>query len=368
MTQARQRQLREQLRAQGLDAVALLPGPSLFYLSGVAFHLMERPIIGLFAADSDPALVLPSFEVSKAETSGLNFNSFTYSEDPASYVAACRAAIEALQLNSGTIGVEPLSMRYQEAELLRAAAPEAEFVPGDDVTVGLRASKDESEVAAMQRAVAVAQDALEVTLTKVELGMSEREVAAELIVQLHRAGSDPDLPFSPIVASGPNSALPHATASDRKLRTGELLLIDWGARIDGYCSDLCRTFAFGEIHSDLAEAHALVVAANRAGRAACAPGATAAAVDEAARQVIEAAGYGSLFTHRTGHGLGLEPHEAPYIRAGNSTELKPGMTFTVEPGVYLEGRGGVRIEDNMVITEQGGASLSDMKRELQTIA
>lgn len=360
--------LQQQLTAADLAALALIPGPSLRYLSGISFHLMERPIIGLFPAAGAPALVLPSFEVSKARTSQLEFNCFPYSEDPSSYAAACTQAYEALQLNDPSIGVEPLNMRFQEAELLRGAAPELALIDAQDVIGQLRASKDEREVAAMQRAAAVAQDALEVTLTKVELGMSERELAAELIVQLHRAGSDPDLPFSPIVASGPNSALPHATASDRKLRTGELLLIDWGARIDGYCSDLCRTFALGEIDSELAEVHALVVAANRAGRAACAPGATAAAVDEAARQVIEAAGYGSLFTHRTGHGLGLEPHEAPYIRAGNSTELKPGMAFTVEPGVYLEGRGGVRIEDNMVITEQGGASLSDMKRELQTIA
>lgn len=364
MHQQRLTRLQEKLGQQELTALALIPGPSLRYVTGIDFHLMERPIIALFHRQLPPALVLPSFEITKAETSPLDFDLFPYSEDPASYAAACAQAVEALDIQSGTIGVEPLSMRFQEARMLGEAAPEANLVRGDEAIGELRARKDETEIEAMRRAVQIAQSALETTLPIIRLGMTEQELAAELTVQLLGAGSEPELPFSPIVASGPNSALPHATASDRQLESGDLLLIDWGARVEGYCSDLTRVFAIGEIEDELERIHALVVKANRAARAAIQPGGDAGAVDEAAREVIKGGGHGEHFIHRTGHGLGLDPHEPPYIRGDNRQSLETGMAFTIEPGIYLEGRGGVRIEDDVIVTENGAESLSDFPRGL----
>jgi Xaa-Pro dipeptidase len=214
----------------------------------------------------------------------------------------------------------------------------------------------------------VAERALAATLPRLRPGMTEKEVAAELVGELLRAGTDLPLPFEPIVASGPNAALPHATVSDRNLRAGDLLVVDWGAAAGGYCSDLTRTFAVGEIDAELVEVYRAVQAANEAGRAAVRPGAEAQEVDRAARQVIEQAGYGEYFIHRTGHGLGLEEHEEPYIREGNRDRLEIGMTFTVEPGIYLPERGGVRIEDNVAVGETGALTLSSMPRDLQTIA
>jgi Xaa-Pro dipeptidase len=189
----------------------------------------------------------------------------------------------------------------------------------------------------------------------------------KLILQLLRAGSEPNLPFTPIVASGPNSAIPHATPTSRKLEPGDLLILDWGARVGGYISDLTRTFAVEKLDPELETIHLIVQQANDAGRDAVKPGTTCGQIDLVTRNVIEAAGYGEFFIHRTGHGIGLEPHEAPYIVADNVTALATGMTFTVEPGIYLPGRGGVRIEDNVIVTETGGESMSKLDRALKIV-
>jgi Xaa-Pro dipeptidase len=175
------------------------------------------------------------------------------------------------------------------------------------------------------------------------------------------------MPFKPIVASGPNSALPHATPTDRKLQNGDLLIIDWGATVDGYISDITRTFALDEIDTELEKIHSIVQGSNAAGREAIRPGAACEEIDRACRSVIDAAGYGQFFIHRTGHGIGLEAHEHPNIREGNLQTLTPGMTFTVEPGVYIPDRGGVRVEDDAIVTDSGGESLSTYNRQLEVI-
>jgi Xaa-Pro dipeptidase len=169
------------------------------------------------------------------------------------------------------------------------------------------------------------------------------------------------------VASGPNSALPHATPTDRQLAPGDLLIIDWGARSGGYISDITRTFAVGEVDPEFNRIHQVVLEANIAGQSAVRPGATCNAVDQATRQVILDAGYGERFIHRTGHGIGLEPHEPPNIRSGEMVPLEAGMTFTVEPGIYLPGRAGVRIEDNVVVTENGVETLTVLERSLEVV-
>jgi Xaa-Pro dipeptidase len=194
--------------------------------------------------------------------------------------------------------------------------------------------------------------------------MSEKELASELVVQLLKQGSEPEMPFAPIVSGGPNAANPHASPSECRLQAGDLLVIDWGATYDGYVSDLTRTLSIGDVEPEFSHIADLVLQANAAGRKAGKPGTPAKAVDIATRTVIENGGYGQYFTHRTGHGLGMEGHEPPYMRGDNEQILLPGMTYTVEPGIYLPGRGGVRIEDNMVITDHGAESLSDYPREL----
>lgn len=355
------------LRNANLDAVALNPGPSLTHLTGVRFHLMERPVVLLAAPGANPALVLPELEMAKVGQIPFPVQAFAYPENPAEWESAFRLAAKALGLDGKRIGVEPRQMRLLEYGHVIAVAPEAEFPDASHAMASLRLRKEPDEVEAMRRAVKIAQAALESLLPQVKVGMTEKELAGELVVQLFRHGSDPELPFAPIVSAGPNSANPHASPSDRKLQTGDMLVVDWGATDNGYFSDLTRTFAIGEAQPEFEKIHKIVQEANAAGRAAARPGAECAAVDRAARSVIERAGYGVYFTHRTGHGLGIDVHEDPYMHAANRQMLEPGMAFTVEPGIYLPNRNGVRIEDNVVITDKGADMLSDLPRDLRVL-
>jgi Xaa-Pro dipeptidase len=292
---------------------------------------------------------------------------FAYPENPSEWGNAFRSAVQALGLNGKRIGVEPRYLRLLEFRYIQNSAPESDYPDASDVLSGLRLRKENAEVEAMRKAVQIAQSALEATIPSIKIGMTEKELSSELVMQLLKHGSEPEMPFAPIVSGGPNSANPHASPSERKLQTGDLLVVDWGAAYDGYISDLTRTFAVGEVDDEYQKIHKIVQESNAAGRAAAKPGVQCANVDIAARGVIEKSGYGKYFTHRTGHGIGMEGHEDPYMRGDNMQLLEPGMAFTVEPGIYLPGRNGVRIEDNVVITETGADVLSDMPREIRVV-
>ncbi len=367
MTKSRLDKLNASLLNSGLSAVALNPGPTLTYLTGIGFHLMERPVVLLVSPNQDPVLVLPELELPKLDLFQYKVNAFAYGENPSEWESVFRKAAQSLGLDGKRIGVEPRQMRLLEFSHVKAGAPEADFPDATDVLSGLRLRKDKAEVEAMRTAVKIAQDALEATILQMKIGMTEKEIASELVMQLLKHGSESEMPFAPIVSSGPNSANPHASPSQRKIQAGDLLVVDWGAAYDGYISDLTRTFAVGEVDEEYKKIHKIVQESNAAGRAAAKPGVPCANVDIAARDVIEKSGYGKYFTHRTGHGIGMEAHEDPYMRGDNMQLLEPGMAFTVEPGIYLTGRNGVRIEDNMVITENGAESLSDMPREIRVI-
>jgi Xaa-Pro dipeptidase len=366
-TTTRLQRLQALLGTYDLDAVVLNASPSLTYLTGLQVHLSERPVLGIFPAQGKPALVLPELEAGKLAALSLAIEAFPYGENPTHWPEAVKAALQACRLTRGRIGVEPQWFRFLELQLIGQAAPEAHMLPAEAVLTQLRAQKDAAEVAAIRRALTVAWEALEATLPVIRPGITELEVAAELTLQLLRAGSDPELPFSPIVAFGPSSANPHAVPTDRPLTPPTLLLIDWGARVEGYCADLTRMFAFGSVEKELVHITEIVLAANEAARTQVAPYLPAGTVDEAARHVITQAGYGAYFVHRTGHGLGLEVHEPPYLRSDNTAPLLPGMVFTIEPGIYLAGRGGARIEDNVLVTENGVETLSPYPRHLRPL-
>lgn len=367
MTQSRLDKLNASLSTGNLDSVILNPGPTLKYLTGLNFHLMERPVVLLLAKDQVPAIVIPELESLKVANLPYQLQVFSYPEDPSEWDNAFRKATQALGLDGKRIGVEPRQLRLLEFRHVKNAAPEADFPDAGDVLAQLRLRKDRTEVEAMRRAVQIAQSALEATIPLIKIGMTEKELSAELVMQLFKHGSEPEMPFAPIVSSGPNSANPHASPSDRKLQAGDLLVVDWGAAHAGYISDLTRTFAVGKVDAEYEKIHKIVQEANAAGRAASKPGTPCADVDKAARDVIEKSGYGKYFTHRTGHGIGMEGHEEPYMRGDNMQLLEPGMAFTVEPGIYLAGRNGVRIEDNVIITENGADVLSDMPREMRVV-
>ena len=350
-----------------LDGVAIMPGPNMHYFADLDFHLSERTILALFLPGEDPALIVPGFEQFKVEHTPepLPWRIFPW-RDEDGVQGAFQACCEALGIAGKRIGVESFGLRFQEYALLQQYAAGAEIVPADPLITQMRQTKDEVEIARMREAIALVEGVLQETLPKIKIGMTEKEVAAELLVGLFKAGSEA-LPFDPLVQTGATGATPHASPGERRLAEGDLLIIDVGARVKGYASDITRTFAVGEISPKAKEIYKLVNQANAAGRAASKPGAACQDVDRAARAIIEEHDYGQYFIHRTGHGLGLEGHEPPYLVEGDTNLLEPGMTYTVEPGIYIQGVGGVRIEDNVVITKTGAETLTSFSRDLMTV-
>lgn len=364
----RQNQLRRAMIESNLSGFAINPGASLTYLTGLHFHLSERPVVFLIPAEGRPSLVLPELESQKVSDAALDLASFTYTESLDTWAQAFDKGIQSAGLQRGSVGIEPRNLRVLELRFLEGAAPAVQFISGEQALASLRMHKEAEELDRMREATVIAEQALLDTLPSVREGVSERTIAATLIQHLLRNGSDGELPFQPIVAFGANSANPHAVPSDYEVKAGDLVLFDWGANYLGYFSDLTRMFALGEPEPELMNIVRIVEQSNAAGRDAVRSGVRAGAIDDASRKVIVDAGYGDRFIHRTGHGLGLEVHEEPYIRGDNERILEEGMTFTIEPGIYLTGRGGARIEDDMVVTSSGGESLSTLSRGLRILS
>jgi len=367
MTVQRIHQLVESASRRGIDCVAVMPGANMVYLTGLSFHLMERPTVAFFSTRGRPAFVLPSFEATKLAHGPVKIDWQTFAwTDEEGPQGAFVAAGKALELSGKMLAVEELVMRVRELRLIESSAPSVQFADAGPLLASLRMRKDAVEIAQMRQAVAITEAALATTLEEIRVGMTERDVANTLLSEMLRRGAE-NLAFEPIVLSGPNSALPHGGPTDRTIQPGDLLLFDFGVKAGGYASDITRTFAVGSVDEELHRIYDVVKRANEAGRKAARPGVQIQEVDRAARKVIADAGYGAYFTHRTGHGLGLEEHEPPFACEGDMTILEPGMTFTIEPGVYLPGKGGVRIEDDVVITAEGCESLTTFDRELKTI-
>lgn len=336
----------------------------MLYLLGLTIHTSERLAVAFCGLDGSVRVVLPALERPRAEAEVRIPAQFYPWSDAEGYEVALRQCVEDAGLG-GRIGVEYTTMRVLELRAIEAAAEEVEVVDATSVMARLRMVKDAGELQAMRDAVTVVEEALGVAIATIKPGVTEREIAATWERAMQEAGSQAS--FTTIVASGPNSANPHHTAGDRRIQRGDLVVLDGGARVGGYCSDITRTVAVGELGAEERRIYDLVLQANRAGCAVLAPGRTGAEIDQAARSVIEEGGYGSQFVHRTGHGLGIEIHEPPYLHSVEQDPLLEGSTFTVEPGIYLPGIGGVRIEDNVVLTATGGDVLTSFPRELQIL-
>ncbi len=375
MVTSRLEALRRLQIANNVDCVALMPGANLRYFTGLTPHLSERPTVVFVPAEGTPAVLLPAFEAQAAQDHLAQTSLggpagawlFTYRDEDGHEGAFQQAAAD-LKLSGKVIGVEYLAMRLLEARRIEQAAAGCRLVATEPWLPQLRMAKDETEIACMRRAIDIAERALKRLLDEgaIRPGRTEQQLAADLQVALLREGGQGEA-FSPIVVAGPNSALPHAGPSDRAMETGDLVTIDWGTVYEGYRSDITRTFVLGRLSPEVEPIYDAVLAANEAARLAIRPGLPAQEVDRVARRAITLAGYGNYFTHRTGHGLGLETHEPPYMVEGNLDLLRPGMTFTVEPGIYVPGLGGVRIEDDVHVTEQGVETLTTLPRDLMVL-
>lgn len=351
-------------RLAGLDALLLTPGPDLRYVVGYDAHAMERLTCLVVPVGDDPFLIVPRLELPAAQASpagglGLDLVAWDENDDPYALVAdrlggAGRGA-------SGAVGLADQMFALMVLRF-RAALPGVEQRLASLALGPLRARKSAAEIAALREAGQAIDRVHAEVPGWLRPGRTEAQVAADIreaIVAQGHARAD----FA-IVGSGPNAASPHHTASDRVLRAGDAVVVDIGGTMPtGYCSDCTRTYVIGEPPDDFAAYYQVLKDAQQAACTAVRPGVRAESVDAAAREPITAAGYGEYFMHRTGHGIGLETHEDPYIVAGNAEELRPGHAFSVEPGIY-PGPHGARIEDIVVCTDTGCERLNLATRDL----
>lgn len=358
--------LQRQVADSEADVFVLMPGASLTYLTRHAFSAHERVFLLFVPGDGEPCAVLPALEADNWAHAVPDVDVIFPWEDrdgPRTAVAdACARFADAAR-----VAIEPLGMRYMEYALLQRQMERVEFVDGEPMVTALRGVKDDEEAASIRRAAEIAEEALEETLALVRPGMSERAISAQLTSRMLAKGGE-GISFGPIVLSGPKSALPHGVPGDREVVAGEFLLIDFGTSFNGYHCDITRTFVVGgEPDERMRAVYEAVRAGNAAGCAAVRPGATAHDVHMAAAEPLAAPEFAEFYKHRTGHGMGLDIHEPPSIMEGNHEQLRPGVVFTVEPGLYLEGWGGVRIEDDVRATADGVEILTSFDRALRVV-
>jgi Xaa-Pro aminopeptidase len=360
----RLQRLRAKLDAEMLDGLLVSQPESRYYLSGYAGHdLPPRDSAGyLLITRTHAALLTDPRTTEQAEHEAPEFEISTY----AAGSEGAQAVAQAIgRLGGRRFGFESVHLPYAIWAQINAGLPSGtELQPSARIVDDLRIVKDAEELACLQQAVDVLDRCLADVLQRIEPGLTERQVArmVELYLIEHADGAS----FPSIVASGPNASVPHAVPSDRRIAEGEVLKIDIGARVAGYCSDMTRTVCLGQPRdARLVELHALVLEAQAHAEANVRPGMTGREADALARDLIARAGYGAAFTHSLGHGIGLEVHEPPWLSQSRGDEpLRPGMVFSVEPGVYLPGWGGVRIEDLVVLEETGARVLCHSPRTL----
>ena len=337
------------------QALYITPGTSLFYFAGIRWWPSERILAFLVPRQGDPFLVCPAFEEGRLrEQLHSPIEIRTWQEDDSPFAVAAKGLVDH-GVTQGQVGVEETT-RYTFFDRMRLAAPSLNFVSADPITIGCRAQKSPRELEFMRLACAATFDVYKALFASLKEGMTQRQVGGLLEQGFEKMG----LQGGALVLFGPSAALPHGTREEQILREGMGVLIDGGTQIEGYPSDITRTGVLGKPTEKLQRAFEIVRGAQDAALAAAVAGHECGSVDDAARKVITDAGFGpnyKYFTHRLGHGIGLDEHEWPYLVRGNKTILQPNMTFSNEPGIYVVGEYGLRCEDDMVIAESGPAQL-----------
>jgi Xaa-Pro dipeptidase len=365
---ARVERARELMRENGLGGLLLTGGTSLNYFTNIQWGLSERLFAAVIPLRGDAFVVCPSFEEERAREQldkgplGGTTSVYTWQEDENPYALVAQGLRER-GLAAGRLGAEE-TVRFVFSDGVATAAPAVEVVSGTAVTAGCRVIKSEHELALMRHASQVTLKAYEAAYRSLREGMTQNDFGRLVSTAHDRLGFS----GSASVQTGQYSALPHGSATPQTISEGTILLIDGGCSVEGYRSDISRTFVLGTPTDRMKEVFDIELRAQTAALQAARPGVPCEAVDAAARKVIEDAGFGpgyAYFTHRVGHGIGMDGHEWPYLVKGNTLPLAPGMTFSDEPGIYIRGEFGVRLEDDMVITESGAELMTPQSPSLE---
>jgi len=352
------------MRKGGFDLLILSPSFDMYYFSGFRDEAGERMLLLLIPADGSPIFIAPQLyeEHIKRDSFVQNVRIWKDSADPTELLSN---TLRQLRLRNLRILVDD-DMRAVFLLSLKSILPHCEFTPASTVISCLRIRKSMEEIERLERASSIADKVFD-AVSKLDItGMTEVELAAQLEYEMKRWDAR-KVAFETLVAAGLNGALPHHRAGTRIIEEGDVVVIDYGCRWQGYCSDITRTIVCKAPTNKVREVYDIVKLSQEAAFQSVKPGIAAEEIDRVARAIITEKGYGEYFIHRTGHGIGLAVHEPPYIVEGNNTTLEEGMTFTVEPGIYLPGQFGVRIEDIILVTSEGGRRLNNCSRELQVV-
>ncbi len=351
----RVRRLQQLMAERGVDHTMLSVGSDLPYFTGYEATPMERLTMFVVPAEGEPTMFIPLLEAPRVAAGEFEVVPWAETDDPVAMVASAASGSGEILVGDHTWSVFLLGLQER--------LPGARWSPASSVTRTLRMRKEPAEIEALRGAAHGVDRVLARIPDQVGFaGRTEADVSRDLQRMTVEEGHE--LAAFAIVASGPNGASPHHSAGERVIEPGDMVVCDFGGRHHGYYSDATRTFVVGPPSTEQVEVHAVVAASNAAGHAAVSPGVVCQEVDRAARQVIDDAGYGEWFIHRTGHGIGLETHEHPYLVEGNDLALEPGMAFSIEPGIYLPDRFGVRIEDISACSDDGIDDLNQADRSL----
>jgi Xaa-Pro aminopeptidase len=343
-----------------LDAAVIVPGPNFFYLTGLTMHLSERITMAVFPVQGEAFVICPKLEAEKIRRITGIEKTYPWADEDGPQKAA-HLAFKESNLSGKNIACEYRATRLLEWDLiLKALENKVKINPLDAILNQMRTVKDEQEIAFMEKAVLCVEEALKAAQTFMKPGVKELEIAALLESTIQKFGGS----GGGSVISGERGCLPHAITSDKALAVGETVILDIVAKYKGYTADITRTFAIGKLPDELSKIYQIVLEAQTYARAHSKPGMTGEELDALARDKITEAGYGEYFIHRSGHGLGLETHEEPYVVKGNQVPFVVGNAFTIEPGIYVPGLGGVRIEDDAVMIPGGVKILTHYPREL----
>ena len=346
------------MAADGVDAVLLSVGADLPYFTGYEAMDSERPTVLVIRGSGAPVLVIPRLEASRVDGSDVEMAPWAETDDPFALIAGALGGARRVAVGDQTRAANVLA--------IQAIVPNVAWDRASDLTARLRIRKEPEEVELLRAAAQAVDRVLGRVPDEVRFaGRTEMDLARDLQALTVEEGHD--VASFAIVGAGPNGASPHHEPGERVIETGDLVVCDFGGRRRGYSSDVTRTFVLGRPSGEQEEVHEVVHAASEAARSAVRPGTTCEDIDREARRVIEDAGFGEFFIHRTGHGIGLEVHEHPYMVHGNETQLEAGMTFSIEPGIYLPGRFGVRIEDIVACGPNGVDELNQADRSLRVV-
>ncbi|WP_442595455.1 M24 family metallopeptidase [Neobacillus sp. D3-1R] len=338
---------------------------NVFYLSGFLSEPHERLLGVAIFQEEEPFLICPAMEKEDAKRAGWPGEIIGHSDIDRPWELV-QKAIAKRNVSIEKVAIEKEHMNVERYEAVSNLFPNASFVPAEEKMRTLRLVKDDQEIKKIREACALADYAVEIGVQEIKEGKTELDVLAAIEYALKKKGVN-EMSFATMVLTGANAASPHGTPGLTKIKKGDLVLFDLGVVVDGYCSDITRTVAYGEINEKQREIYETVLKGQLAALEASKPGMTCAEVDLAARNIIREAGYGDFFPHRLGHGLGISVHEFPSLTETNSLKLEEGMVYTIEPGIYVPNVAGVRIEDDVFVTKEGVEILTKFPKELVTI-